>query len=247
MIQVINRALNILEFIASDANREFRLSEIADGLKLNHGTCANILKTLVQRNYVEQLSAKKGYRLGYMLYKLCDSNLYNEELIGIAKGPIDKLGEQINEAVILSIIKNEKRILLYEIVSTQELQVRTTLESPVYRATTGRVVLAYYSPKELDDFIERVGLPDEHDWPEANSKEKMIELLDSIRKNNMEVSCNKNHVVGIATPIFKKNKVVASIGIYLPEARFGPAEKKNLLSLLIETTDIINREISRLE
>jgi DNA-binding IclR family transcriptional regulator len=243
MIQVVNRALNILEYIASDTNKEFRLSEIADYLNLNHGTCANILKTLVQRNYAEQSSAKKGYKLGYMLYKLCDSNLYNEELISIAKEPINKLGEQINEAVILSVIKNDKRILLYEFTSNQELQVRTTLESTVYKATTGRVVLAYYSPKELDDFIGRIGLPEENDWPEADNKEKVIELLDVIRKNNMEISINKNHVVGIATPIFKNNKVIASLGIYLPEVRFSEMEKTTLPALLKETTDIINKKI----
>ena len=49
MIQVINRALNILEIIAHDHNKEWGLSEIANELELNHGTCANILKTLVQR------------------------------------------------------------------------------------------------------------------------------------------------------------------------------------------------------
>ena len=64
MIQVINRALNILEIIAHDHNKEWGLSEIANELELNHGTCANILKTLVQRGYVEQMGLKKGYKLG---------------------------------------------------------------------------------------------------------------------------------------------------------------------------------------
>ena len=47
MIQVIHRALNLLEFIAQHPNREYSLTEIADQHQLNHGTCANILKTLV--------------------------------------------------------------------------------------------------------------------------------------------------------------------------------------------------------
>ena len=50
MIQVIHRALNILELIARDRNKEYGLSEIADRLGLNHGTCANIIKTLVVRS-----------------------------------------------------------------------------------------------------------------------------------------------------------------------------------------------------
>lgn len=245
MIQVINRALSILELVGSDTGREFRLSEIADGLGLNHGTCANILKTLVQRNYIEQSAAKKGYKLGYMVYKLCDSDLYNEELVGMAKEPLDKLGERLNEAVILSVIKNDKRILLYEIASTQELQVRTTLESSAYRATTGRMILSYYSPKELDDFINRVGLPTDEEWPEVKSKEDMVRFLDVIRRNNIEITCNKNHVVGLATPVFKNNKVIASIGIYLPAARYDEVESKIIPPLLKKATDTINERIAK--
>lgn len=244
MIQVINRALNILELVASDTNREFRLSEIADALELNHGTCANILKTLVTRNYIEQSAAKKGYKLGYMAYKICDFNLYNEELVSISKDLIDKLGERLNEAVILSVIKNDRRVILYEITSTQELHVRTTPEVSIYRLTTGRMILAYYSPKELDDFIERVGLPTEDEWPGAQSKEDVIRMLDIIRKNNIEISCNKNHVVGLSTPIFKNNKVIASLGIYLPEARYDHVESKIIPALLRKTTDAINGRIA---
>ncbi len=39
--------------------KEFGLSEIATAVELNAGTCANILKTLVYRNYVEQSGTKK--------------------------------------------------------------------------------------------------------------------------------------------------------------------------------------------
>ena len=67
MIQVINRALNILEILAQEPDKEFGLSEIATAVELNAGTCANILKTLVYRNYVEQSGTKKRYKLGYMI------------------------------------------------------------------------------------------------------------------------------------------------------------------------------------
>ena len=42
MIQVINRALNILEILAQEPDKEFGLSEIATAVELNAGTCANI-------------------------------------------------------------------------------------------------------------------------------------------------------------------------------------------------------------
>lgn len=105
MIQVIHRALSILEVIASSPKEDLSLSEIADSLQLNHGTCANILKTLVNRNYVEQIGAKKGYKLGYMAYQLTNSYTYYAELKEIAKPLIERLRDSINETVILSIIE----------------------------------------------------------------------------------------------------------------------------------------------
>lgn len=246
MIQVVNRALNILEIIAKSPDKELGLSEIANTVELNHGTCANILKTLVSRDYVEQTAAKKGYKLGYMAFQLTNANSYNTELINVAKIPMDDLRNNINETVILSIIKNDRRILLSESQCTHEIQVRTTIESSVYRATTGRMILAHYSPKELNDFIDKIGLPTEEEWPEVKNKAELMQLLNEIRINNIELSWNKNHVVGLATPVLKKGKVIASLGIYLPDIRFGKSEKNNIIKQLKQTTDIINDKISTL-
>ena len=243
MIQVINRALNILEVLAQDPNKEFGLSEIATTTNLNAGTCANILKTLVLRNYVEQPNIKKGYKLGYMLYRLTNENTYNTELINISKAAMENLRDAINETVILSVVKGNKRILLHESPCMHEIQVRTINESSVYRATTGRMILAFYSPKELNDFIEKAGLPTEDEWPEAQSKSELIRLLHEMRSSNFELSCNKNHVVGLATPIFRKGKVIASLGIYLPDIRFGKSEKNNIIKQLKIATEQINKQL----
>ena len=73
---------------------------------------------------------------------------------------------------------------------THEIQVRTTNEPSVYRATTGRMILAHYSPKELNDFIDKIGLPTEEEWPEVNTKSELIQLLNDIRTKNIELSWN---------------------------------------------------------
>ncbi len=168
-----------------------------------------------------------------MIYQLTRDNSYNTELVNAAKVAMDNLRDNINETVILSVIKRgQKEFLLNESQCTHEIQVRTTNESSVYRATTGRMILAHYSPKELNDFIDKIGLPTEEEWPEVKTKSELIQLLNDIRTNNIELSWNKNHVVGLATPILKKGKVIASLGIYLPDIRFGKSEKNNIIKQL---------------
>ena len=244
MIQVLHRAFNILEILALEPNKEFGLSEIADKLQLNHGTCANILRTMVNRGYIEQTGVKKGYKLGYMVYRLINSNSYNAEIVNAAQIPLENLRNEINENVILSIISNDKRVLLKSLVSSHEIQSRATKEKSVYSATTGRLILAFYSPKDLNDFIKRVGLPSKEDWPEVKTQNDLYKLLEEIREKKMAFTHNKNHVIGFATPIFKNNKVVASIGVYLPSFRCGVVEEKRIINAIKETTKLINEELN---
>lgn len=244
MIQVINRAFNIMEIIAQDNEKEWGLSEIADTLGLNHGTCANILKTLVQRGYVDQVGLKKGYKLGYMTYQLTNSSGYSMELVNAAKVLMEKLRDEINETVILSVIKGSKRVLIHEALCNHEVQVRTTPESTVYRATTGRMILAHYTPKELNDFIEKVGLPSTEDWPEITTKSSLIQALNETRKKSIEITWNDHHVVGLATPIFKKNKIIASLGVYLPDIRFTKADKNFIIKEMTAVTELINKKLN---
>jgi len=59
MIKAIVKALDILEFLADNKNREVALGEIADTLGLDHGTCANIIKTLSSRGYIQQKAPRQ--------------------------------------------------------------------------------------------------------------------------------------------------------------------------------------------
>lgn len=247
MIQVIHRALSILEVIASSPKEDLSLSEIADSLQLNHGTCANILKTLVNRNYVEQIGAKKGYKLGYMAYQLTNSYTYYAELKEIAKPLIERLRDSINETVILSIIEGGKRILLYKAECTHEIQVRTTQESSVYKATTGRMILAHYSLKELNYFTGKYGLPDKELWPEIKNTQNLVAALSEIRAKEVEITSNANHVVSLATPIYKNKTIIASLGIYLPDIRFDETTKIKIVEKLKETTFLLNKAIEEQE
>lgn len=243
MIQVVNRALSILEMIAANPGESLTLSEIADSLSLNHGTCANILKTLVNRNYVEQIGVKKGYKLGYMAYQLTDPHAYHAELKRIAIPYIDKLRDTINETVILSIIEGGRRILLYQAECNQEIQVKANANSSVYRATTGRQLLAHHSAQELDFFIKKNGLPDPTDWPGIYSKDDLVKALREIRGKEIEISSNSNHVISLASLITRDNTVIASLGIYLPDIRFNKEKERILTSEIRKATVAINRAI----
>ncbi len=95
----------------------------------------------------------------------------------------------------------------------------------------------------MEEFIDSVGLPTEDEWPNINSKGDLISALNTIRNDNFEFSSNKNHVVGLSKPIFQNNKVIASLGIYLPDIRFTKENKKKIILELEKSSKAINDKI----
>ncbi len=245
MIQVINRALDILELISQDRSRLYTLSEISGKLELNNATCANIIKTLVNRGYLEQEGRKTGYRLGSMSYLLTGNYSHKQELLQAATEPLNQLSSKLNESCILSVLKENSRLVLIEVKSTHELQVINKKEKEVYKTSTGRMILACMSRKEQKEFIKKFGLPSKDVWDEIEDEEDlMIELL-KIKKKQLAMQVSVSQIVGLAAPIFKGESAIASIGIYLPLTRFSDSMQKKVLKELKETADIINHELNK--
>ncbi|MCY7352374.1 MAG: helix-turn-helix domain-containing protein [Cytophagaceae bacterium] len=224
MIQVIHRAFDILEYIAK-AEREVPLSEIADHLGLNHATCANILKTMVTRRYVEQSGPKKGYRLGAMTFFISGNPAYRKDLVEAGRDELDKMTADLNENSLLAVLRDDKRLCLYTALGKHDLQVKTSPEKHAYNTATGRLLLAYLSDSERETFVKRFGLPKpEHLWDEAATHGGFVEVLRKIRQEGYATQRTQAYIVGLAVPIFRDGKVVAGLGLFLPEMRYGGRE-----------------------
>ncbi len=245
MIQVINRALDIMELVSQDRSRLYTLSEISNKLKLNNGTCANIIKTLVNRGYLEREGRMTGYRLGSMSYLLTGNYSHKRELLKAASGPMDNLLDELNESCILSVLKDNMRLVLHEVKSTNELQVINKKEKEVYRTSTGRMILACLDKKEQKKFIKKYGLPSQEIWPEIEDEEDLMIELVKIRKKQLAMQTSASLIIGMAAPIFKEGNIIASIGIYVPKIRFSDSTQKKVLEELKKTANLINHELNK--
>lgn len=245
MIQSVLKAMKMIELLGSNPAREFSVSEISACLNLDKGTCTNILKTLASGGFVQQDGPRKGYKLGYGMYKLTTGSVDNDELTKIAREDIELLGRKFNETAMLSVIRNDKRISLYSTEPDRNLVVRTSSDKSVYAANTGRVILANYAPLHQEKFIIRMGLPSEAEWPEvfndSNPSGALQNALMQIKRDGYAIQIDSNGIIGMAAPLFKKGHVAGSIGIYLPIGRME--NKTEMLEAVIATAGKINRKI----
>lgn len=235
MIQVIERVEQILVYLSENRKREVPLTEIADNLNINRATCANILKTLKDLGLVEQLSYRKGYILGEKIYTIAGADNDPDRLRTLLKPLVDALCKEVNENVMLTVIKNDKRIHIYTAEAIHALQVKVIYQMGVWQATTAKVIVAQYGKEKLNNFLKLAGMPGE-EWPQVQTREELEAQLELIRKNRCFTVIN-NHFACMAAPIFKKGEVVASIGLYLPDVRLTETTKPLLEAKLIEAAE----------
>lgn len=245
MIQVINRAFDILELLAVDSENPMSLNDISKELGLNAGTCANILKTMIDRKYIEKVEGKKkGYQLGTKLYYITrNEEGYRKDLIKVAKGELELLTKKINENSILTVLDGENRIALLRIASNHGVQATTSIERRAYETTSGRLLIAMLPAEVQEKFIDKYGPPDAHTWSEAGNLKKLKKTLEKIKEEKHTVQTTSGDMIGFAVPIYLSDKVIASLGIYMPAFRFKENEKEQILSLMHKAASKISHTL----
>lgn len=235
MIQVLERAEKILTYLSENRKREVPLTEIADNLDINRATCANILKTLRELGLIEQMSYRKGYILGDKIYSIAGVENDPDRLKVVLKPLIDNLCKEVNESVMLTVIRDDQRYHIYNAEAYHALQAKIIYQMGVWQATTAKVIIAQYDDKKLDDFLKLVGMPGKV-WPEIKNRRDLDEALEEIRKNRCFTVIN-NHFACMAAPIYKNGEVIASIGYYLPDVRLTDTTRPILEAKLEEAAE----------
>jgi IclR family KDG regulon transcriptional repressor len=245
MVQAVTRAFDILEFVANRPGEASTLTEIAEHLGLHQATCANLIRTLAARNYLEQVGPRKGYRLGPMAYRLTNNPEYQEGLIMAARGPMAELTRRVNEGCLLGVLRNHRRFILHSEHADQELQVRGKTERNVFETASGRILIAFLSESERHLLLEKTGLPEPAYWPEVADRQSLEAALEKIRREEFILTRSPKHIVGLAIPIRREGKVVAGLSLFLPESRFRFADQQELVAALRETGRIIEDNLRR--
>jgi len=242
VIKVLHKVFDILEFLAETPERPRTLTEIAGRLGRHPATCANILKTMVSRHYVEQIAPKKGYLLGPALFQISRQAPYRKDLITAAEPLMAELAKTVNETVLLATLRLGRRYILSQINGQQQIQVgpQALIQDAIYETATGRLLLAYLPEHELEKIVTEHGLPESR-WPEAGNPAAFKKALADIRKTGRVCHAPGDEVVGLAFPVRNhRNEVTAALGLFLPRFRFKDIHKTAIMKGMSATSSAIS-------
>jgi DNA-binding IclR family transcriptional regulator len=229
MIQVLQRAFAVLEYLSSEPTS---LADLADKTGLHKSTLHNILRTMVDLGVVER--TEHGiYALGPKLMALTEPMITRNRLQPLAEETVRDLGRKLGERVAVVVIHNGQRYGIAQVESTHTVAVNPNLprEVPVYGAATGRVILAHMARAELDAFVQAFGLPGDQ-WPKASSRRALQEELARIREAGMAQRLSEDgEAILLAWPVFgPDHRVLASILVTLPTSRYRGEHRQKILS-----------------
>jgi IclR family KDG regulon transcriptional repressor len=247
MVQVIIKAFDILELIANADGQALTLTEISADLGMSQPTASNIINTMISRGYIEHVGKKKGYKLGPASFSLTNEVSYEQELIEASKKIMDDLTQRLNETSLLGVLRNQKRLILHVANSSHDIQVKVKSERSVYETASGRLLLAYLSEGERIRFIQQNGLPDASLWEEGSTNDGLKEALIKIKEEAITTTfLSDRHVKGFAVPIFRNNKVIAALSIFLPEYRCTDNKQIEIIQSLKLASSEIERRLNSL-
>ncbi|MGY3052419.1 IclR family KDG regulon transcriptional repressor [Pedobacter sp. UYEF25] len=241
MIQVINRSIDILEYVAEEINRPKLMGHIAHDLNLHTSTCANIIKTLVERGLLRKADEQKGYLIGPRLLEIGHGSLGFTELIERATHLFSDKSKALSENCLIAFLKEDRRQVIFTKPSDQLIQATTPLEKLAFDSSTGRLLIAFLEEKDLHIYIKKYGLPNKNTWFKAASRIGFFNEVRKIKSQGYALIEDTVQVVGVAAPIYKGDKIIASFSIYLPSFRFNIGVKAELITQSLSLSKLLSK------
>lgn len=203
----VSKAIEIITFLSKYKNKESTLTEISKGVSVNSSTCYRILQTLVSEKVLRYKDETKKFSLGSYLMVLGNRASEFIDYMEVTReymGKIEKL--------------TKSTCGLCQRVGDQWLYVETKIPDSPYSISikvgqrfdlnagaTAKLLMAYLSPKEREEILDRIGLIKYTNTTKFD-REEFLNEMPVIREQGFSVSIGEHYegISGISFPIFNK-------------------------------------------
>jgi DNA-binding IclR family transcriptional regulator len=158
-IKAVNKTLEILE-VLSEVNQEgASLARIASQVGLSRNNAFRILRTLCDKGLVEQDRETGHYRLGFFSAAFAQKMLKNMNVITYAHPVLEKLARKHDEAIYLTVLKDDDVLFLDMVDCDQQIKTAPLLGRlvPFFSNAAGKVMKSFDSRDLLERLLKKKG------------------------------------------------------------------------------------------
>lgn len=160
-VQTLDRALNVLEEVASHGARGLSLADCARLLGYSRATTYRILQALTERSFLRHDADLERYTLGVANLRLGMEFLDSLDLRREALPILRELADSAQETVHLGVLEGNKIVYIEKVESPHAVRMvsRIGRTLPLHCSAIGKAILAAVSTEEVDallpDTLER--------------------------------------------------------------------------------------------
>jgi len=195
----LEKGLDIIELLARE-ERGLSQSDIARSMNRSVGEIFRMLAVLIRRGYVVQDPDTDRYTLTTKLFAVAHQTPLIKRLTALAGPLMRKLTAEINQSAHLGIISDDAVLIVGQVdpPGHHVMSIRLGARIELWRASSGRVILAFTEEERLNELFARVPLP------EGKTEAQLRAELAEIRRRGHEItdSFTARGIVNIAAPVF---------------------------------------------
>lgn len=234
--QSLERGLAVLSSFTPD-QPELGISELARMLQLTRSTAHRYVATLAALGYLHQDDATRKYRLGPRVLDLGFAVLGSLELREIAAPHLRRLAETTGHTANLAIRDDIDAILIDRVRGRPrryhhfEFSLHIGSRLPLYCSATGKTLLAFLPPQDVDRLLDRVEFT-QRGPRTLTDRTALLAELDQVRRTGIAVNDEEldSGLRSIAAPVRSRSgTVVAAINIAIP---WSPVAMSELVTQL---------------
>jgi DNA-binding IclR family transcriptional regulator len=243
-VQSVDRALTVLEIIATLG--QAGVTEIAAELGVHKSTVSRLVSALETRGYVEQLTDRGKYRLGFAAARLARASSGQLDLVRQSQAACDALALESGETTNLAVLDSDRIVNVAEAIGSAGVALRTWVgqSCPAHATSSGKVLLAALGRRALRDRLP-AALESFTDAT-VTSRADLEAELEIVRENGW-ASVREELEVGlnaVAAPVYDADaEVVAALSVSGPSYRLGEDEFGAVAKRTVAAAESISRRL----
>lgn len=232
----VDRAFDILEEIRN--REEAGITQLAEELDVSKSTIHNHLNTMANRGYV--VNENDRYRLGFRFLSFPDVVQKSNRLYQTAVNEIDELVNRTGERSQLLVKENGHGIYIYQQTDNRAIRTSSRVGTRVmlHSSAIGKALLAYQPSEEVDQILDRDGLPPMTENT-ITSREAFEDELERVREIGVAFD-DEEGIEGmrcVAAPIKNDQNIsVGAISVSGPCTRFQEERFQETLPQEVQQT-----------
>ncbi|WP_247004568.1 IclR family transcriptional regulator [Halosolutus gelatinilyticus] len=241
-VNAVQKTLDIVE--ALQELEGAGVTELANHVGITKGTVHNHLATLEENNYVVK-DNEDTYQLGFRFLDTAHHARNRIAIYDTIKQEVDKLAEETGEMALFSVEEHGKDVCIYRSLGDQAVETALYIghRSYLHHTAVGKAILTQMSEDQIDEIIDRYGLPAVAEGT-ITDRDELFDELETIRKDG--VAYNREEtirgLVGVGVPILHHEE-----NIYGAISVIGPVNRLDDETLNEEIVEMIKQRSNVIE